>query len=445
MAISVTDRPLIRRILRSNVEISAASLKPFLARGIWIGKTNRYLTRTVERLRLDGANMGGKRGQHLAQYIAASSVLHCNDAWSYMGRALNASMFGDPHRALHLAYYAELRATMSLLAASGIGVFNNKHYVVDAPLSARKLRTATRTHQFVWEMFGFWGKLPSSGHQFSQTIRPGGILLEDWLFPVGGSGAVSAQASSWFLQWGQDLKWGARDRESRNVSSYRPDGLPYCWIGDPRDTLDFVDAFWSAFEPAGGSLFDTLDNHILRLALENHYASSTGRLASGAGYLVYLDRILDNQHFGETASRRWKDFLNRGLEPEDNLLLRKASLKPLGTNPDHLAVAARAALVLRLATGAASDLLTKAGISVDDTSFWLEAVGTSRGLWNSGAAPDPLTDLWADVKDALDELSVFNSQYPPAERTAERLIRELGRSLSSLTSAERVSLWSLST
>ena len=39
-------------------------------------------------------------------------------------------MAGDPDAARHLGYYAELRATMSILAGDGIGVFQNKHIIV---------------------------------------------------------------------------------------------------------------------------------------------------------------------------------------------------------------------------------------------------------------------------------------------------------------------------
>jgi len=56
----------------------------------------------------------------LSEYIAASCLLHCSDGWSYLGRAISALLRGDPHRARHLAYYAELRAATALLAKVGV-------------------------------------------------------------------------------------------------------------------------------------------------------------------------------------------------------------------------------------------------------------------------------------------------------------------------------------
>jgi hypothetical protein len=83
--------------------------------------------------------------RHLAQYIAASSILHCADGWSYLGRAINCLLKGDPHRVVHLAYYAELRAALSLLASEAIGVFSRNNFVIDAPdPSAARQRFAQR-------------------------------------------------------------------------------------------------------------------------------------------------------------------------------------------------------------------------------------------------------------------------------------------------------------
>lgn len=443
MSLRSADKKLIRAIDIKDVDLTLASLKPFLGRRIWLGSSNRYLRKAVDRLRSDGGNLGGTKSRHLAQYISASSVLHCNDAWSYMARALHAAMSGDPHRALHLAYYAELRAAMSLLAASGIGIFNNKHYIITAPLTSAKLTTKDRTHELAWDALAYWGEGRTSGELFSNLVKPGGVSLSDWLFPIGGSSAVSAQASAWFLQWGQDLKWGAKDRNLRNESSYRPDGLPDPWSPDPSYCLSFVRDFWNAFEPTAGSLFGVLDQHILRLILEKSYTASTGHTATGPLFLVYVQRVLANQTFPSAVRLRWEQFLTRAIEPTDNELLVKARIKPTGSKPDELAVVSRAALLLRLSTGSVSDLLHEAGITVNETGFWWEAIGAARGFWSHGAAPDPLTDLWADVKTALDDLEAFQGRHAVPQQTAFRLVTELAPALPVLSSAERIGLWSL--
>ena len=107
------DAGLIRKLSRDNVAQALARLDPFIAKRRWLAKTNRYAINTVERLALDLKPGKTLHAKHLAQYIAASSILHCADGWSYLGRAINCLLKGDPHRVVHLAYYAELRAALS--------------------------------------------------------------------------------------------------------------------------------------------------------------------------------------------------------------------------------------------------------------------------------------------------------------------------------------------
>src|ERR1700722_6306108 len=115
------DCVLIKKTNRDYVERTLAELDPFISKSRWVGKTNRYASDTVDRLALDTKSPSLLRTTHLAQYISASSILHCADGWSYLGRAISCLLTGDPHRVVHLAYYAELRAALSLLASEGIG------------------------------------------------------------------------------------------------------------------------------------------------------------------------------------------------------------------------------------------------------------------------------------------------------------------------------------
>lgn len=224
MALNKRDRGALRRTDRSYVEATLVGVKPFLARSLWLGKTNYYARNIIDRLGRDRGRLNAKKSKGLSRYIATSSILHCSDGWSYLGRAISASLAGDPHRALHLAYYAELRAAISLLATIGIGAFNRTHFTISGRETASKLHTPSGTHRFVWDALEYWSRGRSSGELFASVVRPAGVPLDDWLYPIGGASAVSLQASAWFLSWGQDIRWSARDRDLRNDSSYQPDG-----------------------------------------------------------------------------------------------------------------------------------------------------------------------------------------------------------------------------
>jgi len=65
-------------------------------------------------------------------FIAASSLSHSLDGWGYLAHAVESLLKGDKGIAVHLAYYAELRATMSFLACEGIGALNHLHFCTDS-------------------------------------------------------------------------------------------------------------------------------------------------------------------------------------------------------------------------------------------------------------------------------------------------------------------------
>jgi hypothetical protein len=201
------DCAIIRKIKRSDVEVTLAKLDPFIGQSRWLARSNRYAKNTIGRIILDTRQAGpGVHGRPMAQYVAASSVLHCADGWSYLGRAISCLLGGDPHRVVHLAYYAELRAALSLLACEGIGVFSGTHFVIDQPQSARKLPAHKGTHVAAWAYLKYWGTLRRSGDLFAEVVSPGGLSLSEWFQRIGGVGAaVRPKARQWFGQWSMDL------------------------------------------------------------------------------------------------------------------------------------------------------------------------------------------------------------------------------------------------
>jgi hypothetical protein len=75
----------------------------------------------------------------IIRVLAASAPNHCMDGWSYVSRSLSSLLAGDPHAARHLAYYAQLRAALSLLANLGVGVVDGINFAVDASGAVRPL------------------------------------------------------------------------------------------------------------------------------------------------------------------------------------------------------------------------------------------------------------------------------------------------------------------
>lgn len=444
MAFTPADELTINSLKRSDIVATTFGLKPFIDSSCWVGTANQYARDAIKQIE-DNPPINVPRKKDLAQYVAASSVLHANDGWSYLGRSVSSLMSGDAHRALHLAYYAELRAAMSLLAGQGVGIFNNRHYVITAPNVTAKLNISKGTHQVVWMVLEQWSRQPVSGALFSRLVRPEGITLDDWFAPVGGVAALAAQAQDWFMQWGMDLHFATNDRQARNESSYRPDGIPISWEIAPTDVLNFVRELWRVLEPGDQSSFDEIDRFILRLTLEKQYAGVSGEAASSGNprFVNHVNNVVQAQNLAGSAVPRWRDFLLRRSVPVDPPLFVNSTVKPSGAASDPFAVLSRAALLLRLATGSAQDLLSQAGFNAASLTFWSDSIGASRGLWDPSTPPDRLTDLWADIKDTLSDIDDLEISNPTAYSTMHSLRYGPAAQLHMLSSHERVGLWGL--
>src|SRR5262249_16005771 len=147
MSLSVANISKINQASRQSIRLIVARLAPFFEQSRWLGPRNRYASDVVSKIKEDNAN-NSLNAKQLAQYIAASGFLHLVDGWSYLGRSVQSLLRGDPHRAIHLAYYGELRAAMSILATEGIGVFNRNHFVVTGLNSVVPIAGQIHTHQF---------------------------------------------------------------------------------------------------------------------------------------------------------------------------------------------------------------------------------------------------------------------------------------------------------
>lgn len=445
MQLITRDQAMICAALRKDVRHTLTDIRGALDDAVWIGKRNRYATDTVQKIKAELDAGGIEKPRQLAQYIAASVVLHCSDGWSYLGRALAALLRGDPHRARHLAYYAELRAAMSLLASVGVGVFNNRHFIIDGKSSVAPIPKNYRTHVFVWDCLEIWGGLPSSGELFARVVKPEGKDLDDWLQPLGGAAVVAAQARAWFMQWGMDLSLPHDDQFARNESSYRPDGMHKTWAVDAAQVLSFARDFWLSMEPTTASRFDSIDRYILRAASDSTYKGLTNQKAKATSpaFKAHVAKIVNGQNLDESAAERWTKFLLRTASPQDIQLMSYSQVPPTVPSETHFSIFSRAALLLRIASGSAMELLVESGYSADGMGFWWGAVGNSRGMWDGTRTPDTIIDLWADIAPVLGSLDQFQANVPAADQTFYRAANEIDPSITGLGSCERIAIWSL--
>ena len=375
------------------------------------------------------------------QVTAASAPLHCLDGWAYVSRAMAALLAGDVHAARHLAYYAQLRAGISILNNLGIGIFNGINFVVRSDGSTERVDPAQApsgkgvgTHHIVWDALDAISRDSRMANLILEGMPVRDSTLADCLAAIWPSYSSLSAAGELIAAWGVDLRRGKREHVFRNISSYAPTALNPLTC-NPAAAVEFISSAWSLFEPAAGSGFDALDKHILRSVLnrqkqmfeENGYA--THSIAHRYDELTALVRGL--------ASR---DFLTGATDPEVPIVLTYARSAADPAEPEHMI--SRALLLLRVALGVTVSSLMAAGYGIDGPGLrpLLDPIAAAKGFVDPSAPAEAMSDLWDDVTLALEELT------KAAQPSVASLHTWLGRKpvgLPTVSEGERIALWGL--
>lgn len=416
-------------------------LNRYKADGRWLGKKNVYGNNTIGQIASDRRS-NSINEKHLAEYISASSVLHMADGWGFLGRAMQAHLVGDHSVARHLAYYAELRAAMALLACNGIGAFNNRHYVLTGPQSVSEIPGRITTHRFVWVALQWWAQSQGSWGLVGKAFRPYGISIADWLQFAPQYSSWGPVASNWITSLGLDIQRVADDQVSRNEASYRPNRIQQAARVTPPAEVAFAVDLWRSLEP-GLSGFPNLDIHVLRLTLERAFESVEGA-RPGKSPQKLASMVTDvTSHFADQHTRdRVGKFLLRQTEPQDNPIFDYAtSSSNSSTAGHHLEMMSRSALLLSLATSSCRLLVEDAGTSLDDHEFWWHALGADRGIWDTAPPSEDLRDLWEDINVELEDAEAWANRGNVSARSD--FMMSCPHALSRLSHFELVALWGI--
>lgn len=447
MALDSKQTTVAQMASRSAIRTCMARVKQYWTNDAWLSPRSLYRRNCISQISRDATpkHSWTPVHRHLSDYIAASSIVHCFDGWSFLGRALHAELAGDPDAARHLGYYAELRAAMSALASEGIGVFKDKHVVVDGNGRCHCLRGGG-THQFTWDALEYWASSSIGVSALQRAIRPGGISLQEWMthYP----GGTKFIVTNWLKQWGLDLARLAEDRRARNLASYRPTTFTSPGPTDVTNTINAVCRLWQMWEPGASGGFPVLDRHLLRFVIEttfkNAHAYRKTRKQAKRKYEDDVTAMLHGVSPPELSSAQWVQFLTFADQPKTPKIFTDANASDGPEHPEHSKqVLARAALLLRVATGSVENLLSEViSPGGDDLRFWWSGAAVRRGLWSEDNDPMTFSDLW---QDALEAMHGVQSLLPVHGKPAchFRLWNEQGVAAASLCSAERVALWGL--
>jgi hypothetical protein len=447
MPLSPAQQALLSSAAPSFIETEFHNLRTNWASNQWLSNGNRYTADCVKQIKKDTGGSKGVSHRHLREYIAASAVPHCMDGWSYLGGAIDAHLRGDADVSRHLGYYAELRAAMAILATEGIGIFNDKHFVVTRNGSCARING--QTHQFVWDALEGWALTPQASNLIFSIIRPGSITLGEWLNHFCGGAFRTTLINHWLKQWGLDLQRLRDDRESRNIASYRPTSFTSSRATPVTDALDFVSEFWSICEPTAMIRFPKLDRYLLRESLDLSFRVTHPhkRSRKQAKKLFHTQVKMMLYHLTPTdlTADQWEAFLSYSNSSEPSPILEEAKGVVGPTHPNHhRQVLSRATLLLRLAIGACeAKLASLPGVVPAELQFWWSALGEDRSLWDTGNPPAEFRDLWKDILDGMRDIDAWRKGPPSGSISYNTLWREQAIAAGVFGTCERIALWGL--
>jgi hypothetical protein len=376
--------------------------------------------------------------------VALSAPQHCMDGWAFVSRALGSLLAGDPHAARHLAYYAQLRSGLSILANLGVGIFNGVNFAVtstttveriDPEIGGQTTNKGMGTHIAVWEALFAWSASAATASILLDLIRIRGSTLNSCISSLWPGFSAATSANSLISAWGIDLQRGVDEHRQRNISSYAPHALNPL----PQHVtmeLAFVEEFWELFEPSTGPNFDNLDRHLLRMMFWKQH-DLVGGVPRDQGALGTHYKFLPAQ----IAAIASQDFLIGTTEPNVPNLLNFAKATTHPARPTEMI--SRALLLLRAATALTYENLVAAGVNCanGDLRPWLDKLAIDRGYWKPGAALANTTDLFADVSLALMDLA---KSKPTDPACLYDWLSSTNRGIPTIAEAERIGVWCLS-
>lgn len=429
-------RTVVARADAATIRQAFSELAVERGKSRWLDPTNRYRPLPSKALTTRPNN------KEMRAYVAASVPLHCADGWAYLGRALAAHVLGDSSAAIHLAYYAELRAALCVLAAQGIGIFNRRHVTIDA--RGRAAVFDGPTHVVAWQALDEWSRLPASGSLLEKSVTVAGEPLAAWLGQFsGGKLGVGALSENWVRSWGYDLDAFANDRELRNAVSYNPTDFNAPDVTTPLGSSRMLRSVWQLCMPLFGNAFGRLDQHLLRSALR--YGQKALGL-SGAAFDAVIPGVVDR--VAVTLGPAQRLLLTQFLlsKEEDDLLEAAHSItatagKP--TVPDDAQVIARATLLLRLASAASRDIIGSS-FSSGEFKFWWPRWSTEHSIWNSADDETQLVATLVGVVDsAITDLGTWEAAAGSAASERNPWLFALPVAIWVLVSTERIAMWGL--
>lgn len=333
-------------------------------------------------------------------FMATSVISHCFDGWIYLSHAVDSLLKGDKGIAIHLAYYAELRGTLSFLARQGVSVHNGKSFGINNT-GILQSTGAGGTHVAAWNYLKEWTNSTSlDRNSLLKYFTVNGKNLGDWVnhvqFPISQS-LASYYTLEWMKEWSFDVQNYENDKNFRNIVTYQPQRLVNNGQIDFNKKFAGVANIWKFIEPNGSDKFALLDKYLFLMLFQKIH-NNPGISGSGISLEDLTDRTFTAAGLNQDPSIR--SIMASGINSSILTYAKDRAISQPNGELMPLNIISRALLMLRISSGCAFDLMNSAGINKGNIDFYINSLGNNSGYWK-GATPTNFQNLWGDVNESI--------------------------------------------
>ncbi len=344
-----------------------------------------------------------------SEYLALATISHALDGWRFLSKSIYAILNGARKQAIHLAYYAELRAAMSILAESGIGINNYKNFSINNQNQVSWF--PGRTHVATWEALATWSTKRDVAEKVLDSINVMDLSGSEWADACG----VSAKnkpliITDWMQNWSIDLKRLKDDSDIRNIASYQVHLNSDTHEPLKQSEFNFIKILVSSWSDGGSGFLDWIDLVLIAHLCQTVSIYLYGDAAPLSINKIYisindylLKRGLDQNTACEMIWRIEEVRINDGAE-----MLSETRI----TNTSAISVIGRAFLLLRL-SGALNRKQWEEirRLSPGNTDRWqntlLNMYARNSNLIEIGTHLTDFSVLFADQNDSNEDFDVL--------------------------------------
>ena len=356
--------------------------------------------------------------------LAVDALVHLTEGWRFLAAALSSMLSNAPAQAVHFAYYAELRAAISLLSSHGMRVDNRDNsYLERGGTSKVPSWKAMPTHTVVWKLWEAWATTPAAEALLLDQLKilPS-VTIGDLKAAVG-----RIAANPTLTRWALDLAMG-NEHTARNQASYETPTARAPLQPMQVSDFEFVRDLWALAEPTGFGL--RFEQDLVRY-LVNAELNDEAVATDEATRTVWKQRLVDDlERATGTPRATLEAFFDGGASPSPIFQLAfDSDVKPAN-------MIARAFFLLRLATLMPNSAL--ASNPATPAKEWLKDWLENAGLFDPTAGTEP-DEKWIDFEH-LSQLAVPPMPLPAQLHSASS--RSMDTHL--LSRADALLAWSTS-